>query len=131
MDGESRKTIAAHNNRVFPDDFGARDDLIHRNHPPGNRAPDLQAVEHCDVRALALSWTGNEGKGARFVREDASRGATRLAVEADGAPFKAGLQRLRPLHARDAITSCLKFEYVRANPLDALPPVAAHTHRPA
>src|SRR5262249_1119391 len=50
--------------------------------------------------------------------------------EADGAPFKASLQGLRHLHARDAIASCLKFEHVRANYLHALPPVAAHTHRP-
>src|SRR5262249_49996987 len=131
MDRESREAISAHDHWVFPDDFSARDDLIHRDHPPGNRAPDLQAVEHSDVLALALRWTGNDGQEARLLREDASRGATRLAVEADGAPFKAGLQRLRHLHARDAITSCLKFEHVRANHLHPLPPVATHTYRPA
>src|SRR5262249_56048621 len=100
------------------------------DHPPGNRAPDLQAVEHSDVLALALRWTGNDGQEARFLREDASRGATRLAVEADGASFKAGLQGLRHLHARDAIASCLKFEYVRANHLHPLPPVPTHPHPP-
>src|SRR5215831_5238426 len=131
MDRKSREAIAAHNDWVFPDNFGARDDLINWDHPPGNRAPDLQAVEHSDVLALALRWTGNDGQEARFLREDSSRGATRLAVEADSAPFKAGLQRLRHLHARDAIASCLKFEHVRANYLHPLPPVAAHTHRPA
>src|SRR5262250_3398704 len=108
MDGKSREAIAAHNNWVFPNNFAARDDLIHRDHP-----------------------TGNDGQEARFLREDAGGGATRLAVEADGAPFKAGLQRLRHLHTRDAITSCLKFEYVRANHLHPLPPVATHTYRPA
>src|SRR5262249_39746508 len=128
---ESREAIAAHNDWVFPDNFGARDDLIHRDHPPGNRAPDLQAVKHSDVLALAFRWTGNDRQEARFLREDARRGATRLAVEADGAPFKGGLQRLRHPHARDAFTSCLKFESVRANPLPPLPPVATHTHRPA
>src|SRR6516162_9831536 len=131
MDGKSREAIAAHNDWVFPDNFGSRHDLIHRDHPPSNRAPDLQAVEHSDVLAFALRWTSNDRQEARFLREDASRGATRLAVEADGAPFKASLQRLRYLHARDAITSCLKFEHVRANHLDPLPPVATHTHRPA
>src|SRR5215472_16664470 len=131
MDGQSREAITAHNDWVFPDNFGAREDLIHRAHPPGNRAPNLQAVEHFDVLALALRWTGNDGQEARFLGEDASRGATRLAIEADGAPFKAGLQGLRHLHARDAIASCLKFEYVRANHLHPLPPVATHTYRPA
>src|SRR5215510_10093337 len=131
MDRESRKAIAAHNNRVFPDDFGAGNHLIHRNHPPGNRAPDLQAIEHSDVLALAHRWTSKDGQETRFLCEDASADATRLAVEADGAPFKAGLQGLRHLHARDAIASCLKFEHVRANHLHPLPPVAAHTYRPA
>src|SRR6516225_9857655 len=131
MDGKSREAIAAHNDWVFPDNFGARHDLIHRDHPPGNRAPDLQAVEHSDVLALALRWTGNDGQEARFLREDASRGATRLAVEADSAPFKASLQRLRHPQARDAFTSCLKFEHARANHLHPFPPVATHTYRPA
>src|SRR5215472_14955618 len=131
MDGESREAIAAHNNWVFPDDFGARDDLIHRDHPPSNRAPDLQAVEHSDVLALAQRWTGNNWQEARFLREDADAGVTRLAVETNGAPFKAGLQGLRHFDARDAIASCLKFEHVRADHLHALPPVAAHTYRPA
>src|SRR5262249_33094129 len=131
MDGESREAIAAHNNWVFPDNFGASDDLIHRDHPPGNRAPDLQAVEHSDVLALALRWTGNDGQEARFLSEDASRGVARLAVEADGAPLKAGLQGLCHLHACDAIASCLKFEHVRANYFHPLPPVSTHTYRPA
>src|SRR5215510_1018844 len=131
MDGERRKTIAAHNNRVLPDDFGARDDLVHRNHPSGNRAPDLQAVEHSDVLALAHRWTSNDGQETRFLCKDARADATRLAVEADGAPFKAGLQGLRHLHTRDAIASCLKFKHVRANHLHPLPPVATYTHRPA
>src|SRR5262249_55074058 len=131
MDRESREAISAHDHWVFPDHFAARDDLVHRDHSPGNRAPDLQAVEHSDVLALALRWAGNDGQEARFLREDASRGATRLAVEADGAPFKAGLQRLRHLHAWHAITSCLKLERARANHLPLLPPVATHTYGPA
>src|SRR5262249_54451811 len=93
-----------------------------------NRAPDLQAVEHSDVVALAHRWTGNDGQEARFLREDAGANATRLAVEADGAPFKAGLQSLRHLHARDAIASCLKFKHLGTNHLHWLSPVATHAH---
>src|SRR5215475_1062294 len=131
MDGEGRKAIATHDNRVFPDNFAAGDDLIHRNHPPGNRAPDLQTVEHSDVLALAHRWTSNDGQETRFLCKDAGADPTRLAVEADGTPFKAGLQSLRHLDARDAIASCLKFEHVRTNHLHWLPPVATHTYRPA
>ena len=131
MDGERREAIAAHHDRVFPDDLGAGRDLAQRDHPPGDRAPDLQAVDRADVFALGQRRTGDDRQQPRLLREDAGAGAARLAVEADHASFEAGLQRLGHLDARDAVAPGLEFEQVGADHLHPLAPVAADAHRAA
>ncbi len=131
MDGEGREAIAAHHDRVFPDDRGAGSDLIHGDHPRGDRAPDLQAVDHADVVALGQGRTSDDRQQPRLLRVDSRAGAARLAVEADHASFKAAFQGLGHLDARDAVAACLEFEQVGADDLFRLAPVAAHGHSPA
>src|SRR5262249_50988653 len=102
-----------------------------RDHPPGDRAPDLQAVDHLNVVALGLGRAGDDGQQPRLLREGARAGAARLAVEADHAALKARFQGSGNLDARDAVAARLELGSVGAAGLDALAPVVAHAHRPA
>ena len=65
------KAIAAHHHRVFPDDLGADGDLAQRNHPSGDRAPDLQAVNRVHIAALGQGRTGNDRQQPRLLRKNA------------------------------------------------------------
>ena len=69
VDGERREAIAAHHDRVFPDDLGAGSDLAQGDHPPGDRAPDLQAVDHRDVLALGQRRAGDDRQQPRLLRD--------------------------------------------------------------
>ena len=70
VNGECRKAIAAHHDRVFPHDFGTGSDLIERNHSPGDGTPDLQAVDGSDIFAFAQWWTAMIGSSRDLLRED-------------------------------------------------------------
>src|SRR5262249_585240 len=131
MDGKSREAISSHHDRIFPNDFVARDNLIHRNHPSGDRAPDLQAVEGVDVLALVLWRAGDDRQKPVFPRKAAPYGATGLAIQTDGAAFEAGLQGLRHLDSRDTASSRLEVEHFRPNHHDRFTPVTPYRHRPA
>jgi hypothetical protein len=81
--------------------------------------------------ALGQGRAGDDRQQPRLLRIDSRAGAARLAVEADHAPFKAALQSLSHLRARDAVAACLELEQVGADDFFTLTPVAAHEHRPA
>ena len=106
MDGDGRKTVATHHHGVFPGNFRAGGDLAERDHPPGDRAPDLQAVNRVDVTALGERWTCDDRQQPRLLRENATAAAAWFAIKADSAPSKpssnarATSTRVIPLRAR-------------------------------
>ena len=88
--GSASQAVAAVDNRIFPDNFGAGGDLAERNHAPSDRAPNLQAIDEAGVLALGARRAGNDWEQPRLLRIDAGAAATRLAKETDDAAFEAG-----------------------------------------
>ena len=70
MDGERRKAIAAHDDGIFPNHVRSRRDLIERDHPPGDWAPDLQAVDDADIARARRAADGQRSAAAAFPGED-------------------------------------------------------------
>ena len=128
MDGDGRKTVAAHHHGVFPGDLSADGDLAERNHPSGDRAPDLQAVNRVDIAALGEGRTGNDRQQPRFLRINARAAVSRLAIKANVPSVKSGLQRLGHFHPGDSVSQCGLLEQLGADHFFTLPPVLAHAH---
>ena len=126
-----REAVAAHHNWVFPDDLGARSDLAHGNHPSGQRAPNLQAVDGVDVVALGQGRTNNDRQQPRLLRKNSRAGAAWLSVESDRAAFKAALQGLGHFDAGNAVAACLEFEQIGADDHFLLSPIVAYADRAA
>lgn len=124
MNRDRRKAVAPHDNLVLPHHLGAGGDLVERNHPLGDGAPDLQTVDHADVISLSQRRPRDDGKQSGLQREVAGSDAARLAVKADGSPLEAGLERLGDLDARDAIAAGLLFTQIGTNDRHPFAPVA-------
>src|SRR5262249_7655101 len=129
VDREGRKAMAAHHHRVFPDNFGPGRHLAQGDHASADRAPDLQTVDVVDIFALAQVRPRDDRQWARLLGAAAHAGAPRFAVEADQTRFKAALQRLGHLDARDAVAARLVLEQGGTDDLFSLAPVAAHAQR--
>ena len=131
MDGDGRKAVATHYHGVFPGNFRAGGDLAERDHPPGDRAPDLQAVNRVDVTPLGERWTCNDRQQPRLLRKNATAAVSRFPIKADSASFKTEFQRPGHFHPGDSVAQRGLFEELGADDFFPLPPVLPHAHRAA
>lgn len=127
VNGQRGEAIAAHDDRVFPNDLRARDDLTHRDHASRDGRPDLQAVDHRHIVAFPRGRTDDDGQEACFLGIDAGLGAAGLAVEADGPTLETRFDGPRDFDAGHAVAAGLLFEHDRPNHFLFLAPVMANT----